>query len=263
MPSGASSEDPRSRPREIPASGPQEGHPVDPAAFAPPAEPIPGDTLREGAAKATIEGRRAVGPALGFGQLWEKRFRTRFHNPALRPPEVMAAWKENFHLFWPGGNRFYPPAFGIAPGAVGVGELTPAPGVKLAVGLLVLYADDESFTFLTAQGHMFAGWVTFSCMDDKGRTAADIHIQMRANDPLYELGLMLGGHGTEERFWVETLRALGRHFGEELQVTSEATLLDPRRQWRRATNIRHNAFIRTTLHRLATPLRRLRGRLRG
>lgn len=260
---GVSGDDPRAQPRTTPSTGPQEGHPVDPGAFAPPIETVPEDSVREGPAKTTVEGRRLQGPSLGFGQLWEKRFHARFRNPDLRPAQVMAAWKDNFHHFWPQGNRFYPPAVGIAPGAVGVGELVPAPGVKLSFGLLVLYADEESFTFLTAQGHMFAGWVTFSCAADDGRTTAQVRIQMRANDPLYELGLLLGGHSTEERFWVSTLMALGRHFGEDLTVQSEATLLDPHRQWRRAANIRYNAFILTTLHRLVAPLRWLRGWLRG
>ena len=34
--------------------------------------------------------------------------------------------------------------------------------MKLSTGVMVLYADDESFTLMTPQGHMFAGWITFS-----------------------------------------------------------------------------------------------------
>ena len=30
-------------------------------------------------------------------------------------------------------------------------------GMKLSTGVLVMYADDESFTLMTPQGHMFAG----------------------------------------------------------------------------------------------------------
>jgi hypothetical protein len=236
---------------------------VDPEAFSPPLETIPDDSVREGPAKTTVEGRRTQGPAMGFGQLWEKNFHARFRDPNLRPSVVMDAWKDNLHLFWPKGNRFYPSVFGIVPGAVGVGELSPAPGVKLSVGLLVLYADEKSFTFLTAEGHMFAGWVTFSCETEDGRTAAHIRIQMRANDPLYEVGLLLGGHNTEERFWVSTLMALGHHFGEDLSVHTEAELLDPHRQWSKASNIRYNAGILTTLHRLAAPVRWMTGRVRG
>ena len=35
-------------------------------------------------------------------------------------------------------------------------------GVKMSTGVFVLYADAESFTFATPQGHQFAGWITFS-----------------------------------------------------------------------------------------------------
>ena len=34
--------------------------------------------------------------------------------------------------------------------------------MKLSTGVMVLYADEESFTLMTPQGHMFAGWITFS-----------------------------------------------------------------------------------------------------
>ena len=37
--------------------------------------------------------------------------------------------------------------------------------VKLSTGVMVLYADDESFTLMTPQGHMFAGWITFSATE--------------------------------------------------------------------------------------------------
>ena len=39
----------------------------------------------------------------------------------------------------------------------------PASAVlPLSTGVMVLYADEESFTFMTPQGHVFAGWITFS-----------------------------------------------------------------------------------------------------
>jgi hypothetical protein len=31
-------------------------------------------------------------------------------------------------------------------------------GMKLSTGVFVLYADEDSFTFMTPQGHMFAGF---------------------------------------------------------------------------------------------------------
>jgi hypothetical protein len=60
--------------------------------------------------------------------------------------------------------------------------------VQLATGVLVLYADDLSFTFMTPQGHMFGGWITFSASQGASGTELDIAILMRAGDPLYEIG---------------------------------------------------------------------------
>ncbi len=34
---------------------------------------------------------------------------------------------------------------------------------------------------------------------------------MRANDPLYEIAMTLGGHRKEDVFWAATLTALGRY----------------------------------------------------
>ena len=48
-------------------------------------------------------------------------------------------------------------------------DLTMPGGLKLSTGVLVLYADEESFTLMTPQGHMFAGWITFSAFDDGRR----------------------------------------------------------------------------------------------
>ena len=41
--------------------------------------------------------------------------------------------------------------------------------MKLSTGVMVLYADDESFTLMTPQGHMFAGWITFSATERDDR----------------------------------------------------------------------------------------------
>ena len=41
--------------------------------------------------------------------------------------------------------------------------------MKLSTGVMVLYADDESFTLMTPQGHMFAGWITFSATEARRR----------------------------------------------------------------------------------------------
>ena len=39
--------------------------------------------------------------------------------------------------------------------------------MKLSTGVMVLYADEESFTLMTPEGHMFAGWITFSAIEQR------------------------------------------------------------------------------------------------
>ena len=207
-----------------------------------------------GAVSVTVEGRRVVGPLQGFGQLWQKTYRVRLSGAHVTPVEVIRVWKEHFKEFWPKGNRFYAPLVGIAPGEVALLTVR-AGGMPLSTGVLVLYADDESFTLMTPQGHMFAGWITFSAYEEDGATVAQAQVLMRANDPLYEIGLRLGGHRAEDRFWQHTLLALAAHFGVYGQVLLRTACLDPRIQWGQAGNIWQNAAIRTMLYILSAPIR--------
>jgi GlcNAc-PI de-N-acetylase len=135
------------------------------------------------------------------------------------------------------------------------GEFGDAPGgVKLSTGVFVLYADEESFTLMTPQGHMFAGWITFSAPRSGPDTLAQAQVLMRGNDPLYEIGLALGGHGKEDRFWAQTLTALGERLGvADPQVETRSECIDPRRQWRNARNIWHNAAVRSMFQAAAAP----------
>jgi hypothetical protein len=64
----------------------------------------------------------------------------------------------------PPGNQFLGPLTGIAPGEVAVLTLKVPVGVTLSTGVLVIYADEESFTFMTPAGHGYAGFITFSGM---------------------------------------------------------------------------------------------------
>ena len=64
---------------------------------------------------------------------------------------------------------------------------------------------------------MFAGWITFSADEDDGATVAQAQVLMRASDPLFELGLMLGGHGQENRFWEHTLKRWPRTSAHEAE----------------------------------------------
>src|SRR5260221_12997152 len=71
-------------------------------------------------------------------------------------------------------------------------------GLPLSTGVLVLYADDESFTLMTPQGHTFAGWITFSSYEEDDCTVAQAQVLLRAYDPIYEIGFRFFGAGEAE-----------------------------------------------------------------
>ena len=116
----------------------------------------------------SVTGKRVAGPLQGFGQLWQKTFRVPLEGSAMTPQEVIAVWKERFATFWPKAGRFYAPLAGIVPGEVALLDIAPVPGapVKLSTGVMVIYADDESFTFITPEGHTLSAWITFSAYRD-------------------------------------------------------------------------------------------------
>jgi hypothetical protein len=201
-----------------------------------------------------VAGRRVMSPIQGFGKMWQKTYRVRLDG-SIAPHEVIRTWKENFPKFWPERNWFYGPLTGIAPGEVAILNLTMPGRLKLSTGVLVLYADDESFTLMTPQGHMFAGWITFSAHEADGATVAQAQVLMRANDPVYEIGLGLGGHRNEDLFWQHTLEALAEHVGGGARVETQVVCVDKKRQWSRASNVWHNAAIRSGVYAMGAPLR--------
>ena len=208
-----------------------------------------------------VTGKRVVGPIQGFGRLWQKTYRVELTGLETSPTEVIATWKASFGSFWPRSGRFYGPLTGIAPGDVALLNIDVGAGVKLSTGILVLYADDESFTFMTPQGHVFASWITFSAAPGSadGVTAAQVQVLLRANDPIYELGMPIAISRREDRFWQQTLANLARHLGvADPVVTTAAVCVDRRRQWSNARNVWHNAGVRTALYTLGRPLRAFR-----
>jgi hypothetical protein len=189
--------------------------------------------------------------------MWRKRHRVELRGANVTPLEVVSTWKTHFAEFWPKGNRFFGPLTGIAPGEVAVLNLNlmvPG-GTKLSTGVLVLYADEESFTLMTPQGHIFSGWITFSAQEEDGITVAQAEILMRASDPIYEVGMVLFGHKLENRFWEQTLSNVAAHFGVKTPATTTVECVDPRYQWNRVTNVWHNAAIRTAIYLAGTPVR--------
>jgi len=120
--------------------------------------------------------------------------------------------------------------------------------------MFVLYADEESFTLMTPQGHPASAWITFSAYADEGDTIAQIHILMRANDPIYEAGFRLLGSGGEDGFWQHTLASLAAYFDVKAPVQIRRSCIDPRLQWSEARNVWQNAAIRTVLYRIVYPV---------
>lgn len=211
-----------------------------------------------------VEGLEVNGPIQGFGRMWRKIHRVELRGATVAPTEVISTWKTHFGEFWPKGNRFFGPLTGIAPGEVAVLNLNlmvPG-GTKLSTGVLVLYADEESFALMTPQGHIFSGWITFSSYEEEGITVAQAEILMRASDPFYEVGMVLFGHKTENRFWEQTLSNVAAHFGVKTPATTTMDCVDPHYQWKRVTNVWHNAAIRTAIYLAATPFRVVSRRFR-
>jgi hypothetical protein len=220
------------------------------------------EEVPEGAVNLNVHGRRLTSPIQGFGKMWQKTYRVRIPSERVSATDLIATWKERFPEFWPEGNRFYGPLTGIAPGEVALLNMTLPGRMKLSTGVMVLYADEESFTLMTPQGHMFAGWITFSAAEVDDETVAQAQVLMRASDPIFELGLALGGHRQEDRFWQETLRALAASFDHEAEVDTQVVCVDTRRQWSKWRNVWHSSAIRSSMYTMGTPGRAVRRRFR-
>jgi hypothetical protein len=209
----------------------------------------------DGVDNINVDGRRVVGVIQGFGQLWRKTYRIRLEGAAVTPAEVIAVWKQHFASFWPAGSRFHSPDGGLAPGVVVLLDQLLPGHLRLSSGVMILYADAVSFTVMSAEGMPFAGWNTFSAYEQDRVTVAQVQLLMRADDPLFELAMVVFAHRMEDRHWQQTLHNLAAHFGVEAPVLYQTVRLDRRRQWSRAGNVWYNAAVRSALHTLAAQLR--------
>jgi len=213
------------------------------------------DDVPDGATNINVDGRRLTSPIQGFGKMWQKTYTVRIPSAVASPQELIATWKAHFPEFWPAGNRFYGPLTSVAPGDVALLSMTLPGGMKLSTGVMVLYADERSFTLMTPQGHMFAGWITFSAEQVGDQTVAQAQVLMRASDPIYEIGLTLGGHRQEDIFWNRTLTSLAGRFEQEGVVETSVICVDRRRQWSRWRNVWHSSAIRSAIFMLGAPIR--------
>ena len=196
-----------------------------------------------------VQGRLPTGPVKGFGRLWDKRYRLRIESGAPDPREIVSLWKAEFPDFWPGGNRFFPAnGEAIAPGTVAVLNLRLPGGLVVATGLMVLYVSDTSFSFISIQGHIISGWITFNSFREGTETIVQVHPLFRPSDPLMELSFRLGAGGQEDRFWHQTLGNLAVRLGVRGAIEQRDVLVDDRFQWGEAGNIGLSAPIRSSFY---------------
>ena len=102
--------------------------------------------------------------------------------------------------------------------------------------IMVIYADRESFTFMTPEGHALPAWITFSAYRDADETVAQAQALERTSDPLIELTLhvrreprqrpVLGADAREPR------PVAGRR--RTRSSRSSKVCVDKRRQWKYA-----------------------------
>ena len=121
---------------------------------------------------------------------------------------------------------------------------------------MVIYVDDESFTFMTPEGHTLSAWITFSAYRDGDATVAQALALERTSDPFDELAYMLGGNRMNDRFWRDTMANVALAMGiTDPRVDIQVTCIDRKRQWRHARTISNSATLRTARHTLTAPAR--------
>lgn len=204
------------------------------------------------AVNLNVEGRHLTSPLNGFGQLWQKTYRVQLAEVDVSPQEVVKIWKAKLPEFMPDNSRFYPSLSGVKPGEILLINAT-LPGIPggmpVSTGVLILYADDESFSVMTPEGHPEAGFNTFSAYQEDGITTAQIQSLARANDPIFEFGFrFLGGSKQQESIWQHVLTQLSNSFGvRDPKIEINKICVDTKLQWSQAGNIWHNSVIRTTI----------------
>lgn len=213
----------------------------------------------EGAINRNVDKRRVVGPLQGFGPMWQKTYLLTINKAGSQPHDVIATMKQRFPEFQPPTNRFYPSSKGIAAGEVVLID-SSTPGGIVSTGVLVLYADDLSFTLMTPQGHPEAGWVTFSARNRADAIEMQIQGLARAADPLYELAFRIAGSKFQETIWKHVLSSLASVLGVNPNIQIIKTCVAPDLQWLKTGNIWYNAQIRSLPYNIPHLFRRPRKR---
>lgn len=220
---------------------------TNPAAWANPVSELLVPAMPREARNLNVNGLRPVGPVNGFGQLCQKVFRLHIRDAAISPEEAIAALKENFVRFQPSFNRFY-----ASPGGIKAGEIvlidSSTPGGPVSTGVMILYADERSFTFNTPQGHPECGFVSFSAHEGIVGTIVQIVGLARASDAVYEVAFRLIGSRIQTRIWTHVLTSLAIHFGVPAEITFDQECVDKSLRWSQVGNVYYNAQIRTLIN---------------
>jgi anti-anti-sigma regulatory factor len=198
----------------------------------------------EGAMNKNVNNRRVIGPLQGFGPLWEKQYLLDVKADTLTPGEIIVTLKQHFPEFQPSINRFYPSSKGISPGEIVLID-SRTPGGIVSTGVLVLYADDTSFSLMTPQGHPEAGWVTFNARQTDQSIQVKIRGVASASDPFYELAFRLAGSKLQERIWTHVLSSLAEYLEVQNNVRMEKHSIDSGLSWANILNLWYNAQIRS------------------
>lgn len=188
-------------------------------------------------AAAHLEGRKLTGPQQGFGPLWQKTYAIDI--PGHEPTAVVSVWKEHYGDFWPFHSRFNAPLAGIQPGEVG----SISTMKTMSTGVIVMYADDTSFAFMTPEGHPFAGWITFSASASEDGSVAQIQLLIRPNDPIWDLGFTFGFGKGEDAMWRGVLKRLAEFHGATGRAREDHVKVDRKRIWSNSGNWKRNALI--------------------
>ncbi|MDD5170985.1 MAG: STAS domain-containing protein [Syntrophales bacterium] len=205
-----------------------------------------------------VNGRRMTSPVKGFGRLWEKKYRLRLKTTSLEPREIVSIWRAEFPDFWPKGNYIFTSGHAaICPGTSAVLNLTLPGGLVMATGLMVIYADETSFSFTTIQGHILSGWITFGSFQEESAVIIQVNPIFRASDPLMELGMRFGAARQEDQFWHATLGNLARRLGVQGEISQQDVLIDPHIQWNEFKNLWYNPAIRSSLYMPVYMLKRM------
>lgn len=229
-------------------AAPREPQPLANAAcWAKPVDALRVPPMPAEARNLNVNGRRAVGPVNGFGPLWQKTFQLFIQDSSVAPEKAIALLKKNFPRYQPSFNHFYPSEKGIEAGELVLID-SSTPGGPVSTGVMVMYADERSFTFNTPQGHPECGFVSFSASEMDGGVIVLIIGLARASDPLYEAAFRIAGSKIQTRIWKHVLTSLALDLGYPPEITMTQECIDNRIRWREFRNTYYNAQLRTLMN---------------